>query len=146
VFPWEAFQGWGSNTAGCNSWRSVSVDAVSVGDFGRLQKTFAFFPATDWPAASLGVPARRTLQRHARIEPDISGSDLPENPFKVNGRSLLKTAVLRVRPITLHAARGNRAGIFTRAPPSFPNRIAGLCFSMQNLLDRQKQPSYTLIP
>lgn len=32
----------------------------------------------------------------ACIEPDILGRDLPENPFKVNGRPVWKTAVLRV--------------------------------------------------
>ena len=74
----------------------MSAGLVSIGDFGRLQQTFALFPAPDGPAVSVGVPARMTLQRDARIEPDISGSDLPENPCKVNGRLLLKTEVLRV--------------------------------------------------
>jgi len=51
-----------------------------------LQKPFAFFPATDGSAVAVEVPALRTPQRHARFEPEIPGSDLPENPFKVNGR------------------------------------------------------------
>jgi hypothetical protein len=69
----------------------MSVGLVSIGDFCRLQQTFAWFPAPELPAVSAGIPAKRLLQQHARIKPEISVSDLPENPFKVNGR-LLKTA------------------------------------------------------
>jgi len=49
----------------------MSAGLVSIGDFGRLQQTFALFPAPDGPAVSAGVPAKRTLQRHARNESDI---------------------------------------------------------------------------
>jgi hypothetical protein len=77
----------------------MSAGLVSIGDFCRLQQTFAWFPAPELPAVSAGIPAKRLLQQHARIKPEISVSDLPENPCKVNGRLLLKAAANQSPPV-----------------------------------------------